>query len=80
MDETTGRLSKCFATVFPELQPAEILKASSDSVGRWDSLSHLTLLAVIGEEFGLELELEDFQEKTSFESIRSYLNASIGNG
>jgi acyl carrier protein len=74
MDETGSRLSKCFLAIFPALQPAEIRQASAESVPDWDSLAHVTLIAVISEEFGVELDLEDFQHRTSFESIHSYVS------
>jgi len=78
VDEIQRRLSKCFCTVFPMLRNAQL--ASIDTLPDWDSVAHLTLLAVIGEEFGVELDLEAFQEKTSFNSIETYLRNLLTHG
>lgn len=80
MDEVQKRLSKCFTTVFPMLGSTRVSAASADKLAEWDSVAHLTLLAIIGEEFGVELDLETFQEKTSFQAIDSYLHTLVNNG
>ena len=84
MSEQEDRLVRCFASVFPALAPEEIRTASAESVAAWDSLATVTLVAVIQQEFGVEIDLLDLPELTSFEALRTYLNrmrdASPGGG
>jgi acyl carrier protein len=69
------RLIRCFASVFPTLTPEQIEAASSDSVGVWDSLSSVTLAAVIQEEFNVEIEPDALPDLDSFRAFREYLSA-----
>ena len=69
----------CFKKVFPNLSRADILSASQDSISSWDSIAHVTLISLIGEEFGVDLDFEDFDEATSFEAFRDLLDARLAN-
>lgn len=71
MEDVKEKLIKCFSAVFPELSPQEILTASASTTGAWDSLTAVTLLAVVEEEFGIELEPNGKLEDMSFESIQT---------
>ena len=75
MLDTEERLIRCFASVFPTLTPEQIEAASSDSEGVWDSLSSVTLAAVIQEEFNVEIEPDALPDLDSFRAFRDYLNA-----
>jgi len=68
-DGMPGRLARCFGLVFPELGPDEIPLASPSSVGTWDSLASINLVAVIEEEFGIQVELEELEEMMSFATV-----------
>jgi acyl carrier protein len=79
MIETPDRLSRCFRVVFPELNPAQIEQADMKTVSRWDSVNHIMLLTVIGEEFGIEPNVEDYEELTSYSDILNYIrDRSLG--
>jgi acyl carrier protein len=80
VDDIQNRLSKCFLTTFRGLRAADIPGASPETVPEWDSVAHLTLLAVVSEEFGVELDLEEFQEKASFDSIQAQLRSMMQHG
>jgi acyl carrier protein len=67
------RLIRCFASVFPALTEEEIQNATADSIGMWDSLSTVTLAAVIQEEFNLDVDPEILPYLDSFRSFRDYL-------
>jgi acyl carrier protein len=67
------RLIRCFASVFPALTEEEIQDATADSIGMWDSLSTVTLAAVIQEEFNLDVDPEILPYLDSFRSFRDYL-------
>lgn len=41
----------------------------------WDSLAHVSLIAAVESEFGLEIDVADSMELTSYEAVRRYLDA-----
>jgi acyl carrier protein len=67
MAEREERLASCFLAVFPELSRDEIYQASSATVQSWDSAAGVTLLAVIEEEFGINIDVADPANLDSFE-------------
>jgi acyl carrier protein len=76
MDQTESRLQTCFTKVFPELTPEQITHASVDSVSKWDSMASITLLTLVGEEFGTDLDMDDFEQFTSYGGILEYLRTN----
>ena len=77
MDETQKRLANCFRVVFPDLPEAEIFSASQETVAAWDSVAAITLVNVIEEEFGVELDLDDMAKLDSFSRISDYLQGRL---
>jgi acyl carrier protein len=77
MDETGDRLTKCFEVVFPELPPDAIACASTATVANWDSIGAITLMNVVQDEFGLEIDLDDLAALDSFENLHSYLQKRL---
>jgi acyl carrier protein len=73
MNDISTRLQSCFASVFPDLTPGEILNASTKSVSKWDSLASITLISLVCEEFNVDLNMDDFEQFTSFQSLMNYL-------
>jgi acyl carrier protein len=73
MDDTQVRLANCFLTLFPNMTAEQIETASPTTVTGWDSLSSLTLLTLVGEEFNLEMDFEDLLEGLSYQRILEYL-------
>ena len=73
MSNDEERLIRCFVSVFPALTEEEIQNATADSIGMWDSLSTVTLAAVIQEEFNLDVDPEILPYLDSFRSFRDYL-------
>ncbi len=76
MDPATARLGACFSRVFPELTGEEALKASAGGLPQWDSLATLNLLALIEEEFGVRIDLDDLEEAPSFQSFLDRIQSS----
>ena len=74
MDNVTERLTTCFATVFPKLAASRITVASVQDVPEWDSVAQVNLLSVIGEEFGMEIDFDEFEDATSFRAIAERLH------
>lgn len=73
MSEEENRLVRCFALVFAGLTPEEIRATSAESKGIWDSLSAITLVAVVQEEFSVEIAPEILPHLDSFEAFWTYL-------
>lgn len=72
MDETKERLARCFRLVFPGLKvPAE--SASQETVPEWDSVASITLMNVVEEEFGIQMDFEAVSDLTSFELLLDHL-------
>ena len=77
-DKLSERLRTCFETVFVDIDPSAIPAISQSTVAAWDSLAHVTLMSLIGEEFGIEIDFEDFEGLTSFAAILEMLRARTG--
>jgi acyl carrier protein len=73
MDEHRARLITCFAAVFPDLPASDIPSATPESVAAWDSVANVTLLAVVEEEFGVTIDVDDLEHLTSFDALLDYL-------
>jgi acyl carrier protein len=73
MAEVEDRLTRCFASVFPALPVDELHNASVETVPDWDSLAAVTLVAVIEQEFDMQIDLMELPELTSYAAVRNYL-------
>jgi acyl carrier protein len=73
MSEQETRLLRCFASVFPALTADELRTVNAELFGIWDSLSTVTLAAVVQEEFNIEIAPEVVSQLTSFDAFRDYL-------
>ena len=78
MDQVTERLRDCFREVFPDLSDDQVETAVRAEMPEWDSLATLTLLTVVEEEFGLQLDDEAIAKLTSFAAVRSVVEANGG--
>jgi acyl carrier protein len=77
MDNVEQRLEKIFETVFPDLPQDRIATASQDSVENWDSVAAITLMNLIEEEFGFQMDLDDVGDLTSFPKLLEYLKGRV---
>lgn len=73
MNTIRDRLVVCFQTVFPDLPEAEIPMAAQASVVAWDSVAAITLVNVIEDEFGIEVDFDLLAELDSFGRVHEYL-------
>jgi acyl carrier protein len=78
--ETEIRLARCFSALFPELTADEIPRASPASVASWDSLAAINLVAIVEEEFGVEIPPDAVDEMGSFGQIVDYLDRARHRG
>jgi acyl carrier protein len=77
MDETRQRLTNCFQVVFPDLPQETLASASTATVAAWDSIAAITLMNVIEEEFGFQMDLDDLADLDSFAKVYSYLQKRL---
>jgi acyl carrier protein len=77
MDPTTARLRACFSRVFPNLTDEEVLNARVEGIPEWDSLASITLVSLVEEEFGVRLDLDDFEEVMSFQKLLKHIQGSV---
>ena len=74
------RLALCFSAVFPNRSREEILSASQECIMEWDSLASITLLAVIQQEFEMDIDLFDLENLDSFQLLLDYLRRQAEKG
>jgi len=77
MTEIHERLMRCFSATFPNLTSEEVRLASPSTVATWDSLASITLVAVMEEEFAIQIEPEDIEHLVSFDSSVDYLTTRL---
>jgi acyl carrier protein len=77
MDQIKEKLISCFSAVMPELKPEEIPHASAVNASNWDSVTTVTLITVIEDEFQISIELDDLSHFDSFQGILAYLKQGI---
>jgi len=73
MSEQDNRLARCFASVFPTLSHEEIRTSNVVPLLDLDSLAGVTLVTLIDQEFGVNVEVPDLLRLGSFEAIAQYL-------
>jgi acyl carrier protein len=73
VNDDDNRLIRCFVSVFPRATRDEIRTTKFDAMPGWDSLRGVTLLAVLDEEFGVQLDLPELLEMETFDSVKRYL-------
>lgn len=76
MHDLELRLTNCFAAVFPDLSPERIRTAELTNVPEWDSIASINLVAVIEEEFGVQIDPSDLDQLVSFQAVLGYLSQS----
>jgi acyl carrier protein len=68
------RLMRCFESAFPSATREEITTAKLDAIPGWDSLRGVTLLAVLEEEFAVQIDLPELLELETFDALKRYLS------
>lgn len=68
-----SKLVECMKTVFPTVPEEKLADASIENLGQWDSLSTVTIAALIEESFEIEIAPENLVKLTSFQNIASFL-------
>ncbi len=73
MPEIEQRLLRCFAAVFPGVPEADLRRATPDRLSAWDSVANVMVVAVVEQEFGVQIPLDGLETLNSFDAIRSFL-------
>jgi acyl carrier protein len=76
MKDVDDRLMHCFGSVFPSAPSEEIQAVKFEEITGWDSLRGVTLLAVLEEEFGVQMDLPELLELETFEAVKQLLMQS----
>jgi acyl carrier protein len=77
--DLADRLVRCISSVFPALTDQDIRSATAETLVEADSLAAVTLLALIDEEFGVEIDPEGLLALGSFQGICRYLQQAFSN-
>jgi acyl carrier protein len=80
LNEIQEKLSHCFSLAFPKLDAGQRTTASIENTSGWDSVAQVTLLTLIGEEFGIDIDFEEFEGATSFETLAGRIQEIISAG
>jgi len=68
------RLMRCFTAAFPGVDPTDIKEAKNfDAIPGSDSLRLVNLLAVLDEEYDVEIELPDSPDFKPYDGVKQYL-------
>jgi len=73
VDEMEDRLIRCFSAVFPDLTAEQIRTSNPEFLSAWDSLTAVTLAAVLEEEFGLQINPSDLPDLVTFEAVQNHI-------
>jgi acyl carrier protein len=76
-DDTRSRLMACFQGVFPDLDESAILRLTQAACPAWDSLASVTLVRLVEEQFGMEMDLFDLDELDSFGAMEVYMRNRV---
>jgi acyl carrier protein len=74
VDEKEDHLMRCFASAFPVASRDEIRTAKTfEAIPGWDSLRMVNLLAVLDDEFGIQIDLPELLDVEPFDAVKKYL-------
>lgn len=63
------KLTKVFADTFG-IAVNEVTGLQYQGIEQWDSVGHMTLVAAIEDEFGIEMDTDDIIDMSSFEKAK----------
>ena len=68
-DDVRERMRRCLEAVFPTVPRERLAAMTPETDPVWDSLATATLVAVVEEEFGVEVPLDELPDLTSFDRV-----------
>ena len=72
------KLSAIFRAVFDLSAAHNVRDVRQINFPAWDSLAHVTLIGAIESEFGVEVDVEDSMEISSFDAALAHLESRGG--
>lgn len=63
------KLTKVFAETFG-IDESQVAELKYQAIEQWDSVGHMTLVAAIEDEFGIEMDTDDIIDMSSFEKAK----------
>ena len=73
LNELELKLTECFSLIFPKLSQPELQYASVTNIEEWDSLASVNIIAIIEEQFEIEIQPDDLETLTSYQQILRYI-------
>jgi acyl carrier protein len=77
LDDLEQRLIRAFRVTFPGLGEHDVRQADAASVAGWDSIATVTLINVVEEELGIQIDVEDIEDFMSFRRFYDYLQTRL---
>lgn len=77
MSDLDDRLVRCILSAFPTQTEEEGRVAKMELLMNADSLAAVTLVALIDEEFGVDIDLEGLLNLGSFEALQQFLASKL---
>lgn len=77
MTDLGDSLVRCVLSVFPTLTKEEARTAKIELLIEADSLAAVTLVALIDEQFGVDIALEDLLTLGSIEALQHFLTSKL---
>jgi acyl carrier protein len=68
MTDLQRAVLNCFHSVFPALSETELTRMRQSEHAAWDSVAHVTLVALLHEALDIELDVDDLEDMTSFDA------------
>lgn len=75
--ELLGKMSEIFCDILDEDTLEITEETSQENLEDWDSLTHVTLFAVLEDEFSLHFSVEEMEKGTSVAKLLDYLEAKL---
>lgn len=77
MNEIRSRLIRCFKAALPQVPEGDLTAVRQDSTEGWDSVTTVTLFALIEEEFGIPLDSTNLENLESFSRVYDFLHRRL---
>lgn len=75
LPQTEATLQEIFRAVLDLPPGVDVSEVSQPTQPKWDSLAHVSLVAAIESEFGVEIDISDALDLTSYQAVAKYLRA-----
>jgi acyl carrier protein len=72
-----ARLIRCFASIFDGLTTEQMRSITVETHPAWDSLTSVILVAVLEEEFNMQIDPLDMPQLSSFSSVKEYVTDKL---